>query len=295
MSAFAPMAPMCQPPNPDHTAPRIVPPVGACDCHAHVFGPAARYDYLARRRYTPPDSPLRDYLSMLDGLGLSRGVLVQPSVYGTDNTCMLDALDGASDRLRGVVALDVLAATDDTLRSMTDRGVRGLRVDAKSAEDIAEGRLRRLADRIGRLGWHIDLLVGRPARIVELLPHLEDVGVPIVVEGMGMITAGQPVSHPGFQALLSLLRARRVWVKLSHVYKITATGMPYADVAPFAHALLQADPGQLIWGTDWPHPNVKAAMPPEATLFDMLCDWEPDVARRHRILVENPASLYGFS
>jgi predicted TIM-barrel fold metal-dependent hydrolase len=294
MTALDVPTPTCQPPNPDLTPPRTAPPPGACDCHTHVFGPARQYRYVDGRRYTPPDSPLQDHLRMLDAIGLSRGILVQPSVYGTDNSCLLDALDAAPTRLRGVVILDVLAASDETLRDMTDRGVRALRIDAKQPQELPEGHLRRIAERIAPFGWHIDLLPGQPAKIPELLPQLRDLAVPVIIEGMGMMMADLPVSYPGFQALLDLVRRGQAWVKLSHIYKISVAGPPYADVAPFARALIAADPSRLIWGSDWPHAHHEGPMPTDGLIFDAFCDWAPDPEVRRQILTTNPGVLYGF-
>jgi len=272
-------------------------PPGACDCHAHICGPHALYAYAAERVYTPPDALLPAYQHLLGVLGVTRAVLVQPSVYDTDNTVLLQALAQCGGHCRAVVVVDP-GVTDDALGKMHAAGVRGVRinvVDVKNGKGaFALPTLRQLAARIRPLGWHMEFLMH-----VDEHPDLDSLfeGFPveIVLGHLGYLHAEKGISSPGFQAMLRLMRAGRCWAKLTGPYRISgAAALPYADVAPLAHALMDAAPGQVIWGTDWPHVMVRNTMPDDGGLCDLLQDWIPDEQLRHRVLVENPARLYGF-
>jgi predicted TIM-barrel fold metal-dependent hydrolase len=277
---------------------RLALPPLACDCHAHICGPRARYPYYARRLYTPADALLPDYRRMQATLGVERAVLVQGSIYGTDNTVLLEALRAAGPGFRGVAVLPEDIGERE-LRALHEAGVRGVRVnivdtrDAKGVLPLA--RLLPLAQRIRPLGWHVEFLLH-----VDEFPELDRLlaGFPVeVVFGhLGYMRTDRGLEAPGFRALLRLLRDGRAWVKLTAPYRISATGLPHAEVVPYAHALLAAAPERVVWGTDWPH--VKAEwtipMPNDGELADLLADWVPEAALRERVLVDNPARLYGF-
>jgi predicted TIM-barrel fold metal-dependent hydrolase len=295
MSAPA-FAPPCAPPDPAPRKPRLVFPARACDCHAHILGPAARHAYAPERVYTPPDCLAPDYRAMLAVLGLQRAVLVQPSVYGTDNTVMLQALREAGPAFRGVAVVDG-GVGDAELESLHAAGVRGVRINVV---DVKEGRgalpverLRALARRIARFGWHLELLVhvDEFANLDRDLAHLP---VDVVLGHLGYMRSDKGIDSPGFQALLRLLKGGRAWVKLTGPYRISTLAMPHPDVVPFSRAVLETAPGQVVWGSDWPHVMVKGAMPNDGDLADLLLDWIPDEGLRRRVLVENPARLYGF-
>ncbi|MDH5265474.1 MAG: amidohydrolase family protein [Betaproteobacteria bacterium] len=271
-------------------------PALACDCHAHILGPASGFAYSPDRVYTPPDCLLPDYRAMLATLGVERAVLVQPSVYGTDNTVMLKALREAGSAFRGVAVVDWTVG-DAVLGDLHALGVRGVRVNVV---DVKEGggelpleRLRGLARRIAPRGWHLELLAhvdGFPA----LDRDLADFPVEVVFGHLGYVRTGRGIDAPGFRALLRLLESGRAWVKLTGPYRISAGTMPHADVAAFARELLRAAPDRVVWGSDWPHVMVKGAMPNDGDLADLLAGWIPDEALRRRVLVDNPARLYGF-
>jgi len=279
--------------------PRAVPP-GACDCHVHVFGPHERYPVAPGSAYTPPETPFETYRSaVLQGLGLTRTVLVQPSVYGTDNRAMLDAMRQAGATVRGIA---VIGAHDGCggcgnydLAALDAAGIRGVRVNRlfPGAEEPAD--LGELATRIEPFGWHLQLLIN-VAQDPGEVKRLGRLPVPTVIDHLGHMPAGLGPEHPGFQALLAVLRDGRAWVKLSAPYRLSAGGeAPYDDVRPLAEAVLEAAPERVIWGSDWPHPAIPGPAPHPSNLLDPLFDWTGDAELRRRVLVDNPARLYGFA
>lgn len=269
-------------------------PPGATDCHCHVFGPYDRYPLSPGRSYTPPEASVAQYLEMLGTIGLSRTVIVQPSVCGTDNAVTLDAADAIGpDRARAVVVVDEGFGAAE-LAAMAARGARGVRFNAVSGNGAPLEQLERLAERIAPLGWHVQLYAPADA-MPELEPVLRRLPAPVVVDHMGGAKAAAGgAGHPGFRSLLRLLE-NGAWVKLSG-YRASAAGPPYDDVAPMARALLSAAPDRCVWGTDWPHPSLHdpAEVPDDGELLDALGRWAPDEAARRAVLVDNPARLYGF-
>jgi predicted TIM-barrel fold metal-dependent hydrolase len=273
-------------------------PQGACDCHCHVFGPAARYPYAEPRSYTPDDAPLAAYLAMLDKLGFDRGVLVQPSAYGRDNRAMLDALGAQPKRLRGL-AVGGSELDDATLKAWHAAGVRGLRANEfrrdgkpyyQNGVTLAEVEL--LIPRIAALGWHLQLWID--ARdLPDLWPRLAQLPVPVVVDHMGRLEHRHGTVHPGFQALLRGVGEGKLWAKLSGTYRLGATPPDYREAKPFHDALVAANPANLVWGTDWPHPRPEGPVPDAMRLRDVFLAWTsaPNV---QAILVDNPARLYDF-
>jgi 2-pyrone-4,6-dicarboxylate lactonase len=286
-------APPVPPPCPSPSRPRLAMPPGAWDCHCHVFGPTDRYPYWPDRSYTPPAAPLARYLGLLDLLGVEHGVLVQPSVYGTDNRMLVDSLKAEPRRLRGVAVIDA-TIHDRELEAMHDAGVRGVRVNLLFRGGVSFAAAEAIADRIRPLGWHIQFLLDI-SQTPDLRRAVQRLRLPVVIDHMGHFPASQGVTAPAFRELLAMLAAGEAWVKLSAPYLFTRQpGMPYADVAPIARALVETAPGRCVWGTDWPHPANKLAMPDDGPLTDLLGEWVPDEAVRRRILVENPKGLYGF-
>lgn len=271
----------------------------ACDSHFHVFGPRDRYPVGPDLRYEPPVATLSDYLAHAGPLGLGRYVFVQPSAYGRDNACMLDAMRDVDPALRrGIVDVDE-TAPDGFLDSLDALGVRGIRINVKPILPVTPGlaaaltpRIDRLAARCAELGWHLDFLL--PGWLTtELLPVLRTLPVHFSLAHLGMFQACDGVDQPGFQDLLDLLRygGGHAWIKLTGAYRISR--LPdHADIAPLARALFQAAPGRLLYGSDYPH--LSFAQHDTARLFGLLESWFPNPADRHRVLVTNPASLYGF-
>jgi 2-pyrone-4,6-dicarboxylate lactonase len=292
-------APLCVAPDAQPRAPDVALPAGACDCHAHICGPAATYPYSAERIYTPPDATIESYRRLLAVLGVERAVLVQPSVYGTDNRALLAALRAAGAGFRGVAVVEPTVAVRD-VEALHRAGIRGVRLNLV---DRREGRnavpvamVRALADRIAPFGWHIEFLVNLDAA-PGFADAVADLKVPIVLGHLGYPRAGARAwgEAPGFESLLALLGGGRCWVKLTGPYRISsAADLPYEDVDAVAAKLAQAAPGRLIWGSDWPHVMMKKPMPNDGALCDLLARWIPDARTRRRILVENPMELYGF-
>ncbi len=273
-------------------------PRGACDCHCHVFGPAARFPYAEPRSYTPDDAPLADYLALLDRLGFDRGVLVQPSAYGRDNAAMIDALTREPQRLRGVaVGGSELNAT--ILKQWHTVGVRGLRAnefhrDGKPYYQNGVGlrELEPLLPLIAELGWHLQLWIDT-RDLPALQTQLARVPVPVVVDHMGRLEHHHGTDHPGFQALVRGVGEGRLWAKLSGTYRLGAKPPNYLEAKPFHDALVAANPANLVWGTDWPHPRPEGPVPDAQRLLDVFLDWT-SLANRRAILVDNSARLYGF-
>jgi predicted TIM-barrel fold metal-dependent hydrolase len=289
-------APFCPPSDAHPHVPGFAMPPGATDCHAHVFD-AARYGYQPERSYTPPDQPIEKLRAMHKVLGVQRLVVVAASVHGTNNAPVLDAIATDPKNLRGIatVGADI---SDNELARLKDGGIRGIRVNLVDKGGNPFGSLDGLsgmAERIRDLGFHIELLVH-----VESFPDLRGLAkkicVPLSVGHIGytkVATGG--LNHPGYQEFLALLRDGYFWVKLTGPSRLTALErFPYPDVVDMAKAAIAAAPDRVVWGSDWPHVMQFKPMPNDGDLLDALAEWAPDAAQRHRILVDNPARLYGF-
>ncbi|WP_198374119.1 amidohydrolase family protein [Neoroseomonas rubea] len=274
-------------PNPSWKAPPL-----SCDCHFHIFGPYDRFPLDAGRHYDPQAALIPAYLRVAEALGIGRMVIVQPSVYGTDNACSLDAAARFGlDRARVVAVVDD-SFDEAALRNLHAQGTRGVRFNAVSGNGTPLDQLEALARRIAPLGWHLQLYA-EGHQLPDLAPRLATLPVPVVVDHMGGVRSADGVNDAGFQALLRILDSGRAWVKLCG-YRISSSGPPFRDVAPFARALLDSAPDRCVWGTDWPHPSLSAWMPEDGALLDLLGEWAPSAAERRRVLVDNPAALYGF-
>ena len=278
-------------PDPDPVKPSYVPPPGACDAHCHVFGPAARFPFAPERRYTPPDAPKEQLRALHRHLGLSRAVLVQASCHGRDNRAMLDAIADSGGRWRGVAMVGPDAA-DRELESLHAGGVRAVRFNfvqhLGGAPDLAA--VDRMAARIGPLGWHLVLHLDA-ADLLTYGGFLDRLPVPFVIDHMGRPDASLGVAQPAFQRLLALMRDPRAWVKVSGGERVSRQPRPFEDAIPFAAALIEAAPDRVLWGTDWPHPNVRT-MPNDGEMVDLLGRYAADPAIRQKILVDNPTRLY---
>lgn len=289
-------APLCPGPDPAPREPAIMIPAGACDTHAHVFGPAARYPYQDERSYTPPDAPLSSMRKMHEIFGINRAVIVQASVHGTDNRAVIDAVATDPVNLRGVCAVgeDVSEAE---LTRLHEAGIRGLRVnivDRGGMPFSSLGAVTHMGERVADMGWHIEFLV-HVHESPELIQLVRTLAVPAVVGHVGYTKTEAGIDHPGYQEFLALLGDGNLWVKLTGPYRISARERPpYDDVTPFARAVVDAAPDRVVWGSDWPHVLMVRTMPNDADLIDCLADWVPDAGTRARILVDNPAKLFGF-
>ena len=280
-------------------APDFRAPAGGCDAHFHVFGPAERYPYGADLRYKPPLAPLEDYLELARKLGIERYVFVQPSAYGRDNACMIDALRAVGSSGRGIVDIDE-NIPDSELDRLNRLGVRGVRVNVNPIKPPAPGfsktmlpRIARLDQRCAELGWMLDFLT--PGWLTqELLPALNNLRATFTIAHMGMFLARDGVKQPGFQQFLDFLRKSpgRCWIKLTGIYRMSVTP-GFTDADPMARALIETVPDRLIWGSDYPHLSF-ADKVGSVELFNLLGRWAPDEVTRRKILVDNPVRLFGF-
>ena len=279
-------------PDPNPHVPQYIVPALACDAHCHVFGPAATFPYAPSRAYTPQDAPRERLAALHAVLRIERAVIVQASCHGTDNRAMLDAIAHSDGRYRGVAIVDESFDDPDYL-ALHEGGIRGVRFnfvrhlggmpDIKVFHDVIQ--------RVTPLGWH--LIVHLDAvDIVELSSVLRSLPVPFVIDHMGRVKASAGVDQVPFRALLDLLQVENCWVKVCGSERVSATGAPFHDAVPFARALVEAAPDRVLWGTDWPHPNVGRFMPNDGDLVDLVPLIAPDEASRHKLLVENPARLY---
>lgn len=289
-----------------HTPPDFAVPPGACDCHVHVFGLSGCFPFAAGRLYTPGPASVTDLLAVQRALRLERAVIVQPTPYGTDNACTLDALRRLGPRARGVAVIG--AATPDALRRMHEAGVRGIRVNLETHGETdpsaARDRLRAAASRAAPLGWHVQTYTNL-AMLAALRDDIRALPTTLVIDHFGRASAAKGVRQPGFDALLSLLDSRKAYVKLSAAYRISSDP-DHADAAEIARALIDAGPDRVLWGSDWPHPwarpgavrdpNVVEPFRPEddGLALNRLARWTKGPDELRRILVDNPASLYGF-
>jgi predicted TIM-barrel fold metal-dependent hydrolase len=290
-------APACQGPDRTLRPPDWELPAGSTDCHAHILGPASRFPFAKQRVYTPPDCTEQDYLAQLDAIGVDRAVLVQPSVYGTDNRALLEVLERAAKPLRAIVVVhhDVTARE---LENMHRLGVRGVRVNivdvADKRAELPMNLLRNLVDQIAPLGWHLELLA-HVQDYPDLASKISQLNVPVVFGHFGYMHCRYGVDNQGFLGLLDLLRAGKAWVKMTGPYRISnQPGPPYDDINACVDAVMAANPEQLLWGSDWPHVMVKHVMPNDADLLNLFKHWVPDPEIRQQILVRNPTRLYGF-
>jgi predicted TIM-barrel fold metal-dependent hydrolase len=284
-------------------------PEGACDCHVHVFGDPQKYQFFAGRVYTPEPASVAELRACLDALHMGRVVVVQPSVYGTDNRCTVDAVRELGRRARGVAVIDA-NTPDAALDDMAAAGIRGVRLNLSTAgvNDPSVGlrAFTAAAERASRRKWHIQL--NTSLRMIDAIRvQLQASPVPIVIDHFGGATASAGVQQPGFDALVALVKSGVAYVKISGAADSVSKQPPdYADVAPLARALVAANAQRILWGTNWPHPDstpiagrkntdiAPLMQTDDGRVLNLLSEWVPNAATRHAILVDNPARLYGF-
>lgn len=276
-------------PNPRTPAYRL--PPDSCDSHAHIFGPFDRFP-VRNSSYLPALAPFSEYVRIHRSIGCSRGVLVQPSPYGTDNAAMVSALRSGEYPLRGIALIDE-KTTDRQLEQLHWAGVEGCRIHLPAGRTAAIlATLPRVAERIRPYGWHLQFYlstehdpgIDRPLLALDM---------PLVIDHFGLAPAAEGTGSPAFRCLLRLARSGRCWFKLSAPYRISRLAPRYPDVIPLARALVEAAPDRCLWGTDWPHPNADF-MPNDGDLVDLIPEWMPDEEARRKVLVHNPARLYQF-
>lgn len=290
------MTEITAPPEPDPQPPQRVPPPGACDCHAHVFGEPENYPYMPARPYTPAPGTLSDYLAryrrMHAALGISRGVLVHSNIHGTDNRVTLDALAHLGSGYRGIALVDA-DATAPALRALAAAGMRGMRLNLEFPARLTLDGVEQMADRLAEVGWHVQVLLDLH-HLPEVVDRLVALPVPVVIDHHARWTVGSRADGAAGRTLLRLLGEGRLWVKVSAPYRLSRAWPHYADALPITRALIRANPEQVVWGSDWPHPALDHQMPRDGDLLDQLAAAIDDDATWQRVLADNPARLYGF-
>jgi predicted TIM-barrel fold metal-dependent hydrolase len=271
-------------------SPKLKAPANACDCHMHIYD--AKYPTDPKATLKPADALVADYKLLQKRIGTSRNVVVTPSTYGTDNRVTLDAIAQIGPTARGVAVVDA-TVTDTELKRLNDLGIRGIRFNLVQAGATTAEMIEPLSRRVNDLGWHIQIHMKgeQMAGIEDLLLRVPS---PIVFDHLGRLAQPNALDNPGFKTISKLIDKGRTWVKLSGAYQDTKVGPPtYSDTVAVARAYIKAAPERMVWASDWPHPTEKDK-PDDAVLFDLLAEWAPDEAMRTRILVQNPATLYGF-
>ncbi|THD48937.1 MAG: 2-pyrone-4,6-dicarboxylate hydrolase [Bradyrhizobium sp.] len=280
--------------KPDPTRPRYAPPAGAVDAHCHVFGPADRFPYAPERKYTPCDAPKEKLFALRDFLGLSRNVIVQATCHGADNRALVDALQTSGGLARGIATVKA-SVSDAELRALDAAGVRGVRfnfvkrlVDATPRETYLT-----IARRIVELGWHI-VVYFEAQELAELVPFLNALPTIVVVDHMGRPDLAKGVDHPDFRRFVALMAENpRIWSKVTGAERLSNSGPPgYDDFVPFARTLVRAFPDRVLWGTDWPHPNMTSHMPDDGDLVNMIPRIAPSLDEQRALLIDNPMRLY---
>ncbi|TLZ59657.1 MAG: 2-pyrone-4,6-dicarboxylate hydrolase [Gammaproteobacteria bacterium] len=288
------MDPEWLPFHPTPRRPRFVPPKGSVDAHCHVFGPGAQFPYAPERRYTPCDAPKMKLWGLRDYLGFERNVIVQATCHGADNRALLDALRASDGRARGVATV-AAGVTERELAALDEAGVRGVRfnfvkrlVDTTPREVLLE-----IARRVAPLGWHV-VIYFEAAELPELYTFFASLPTTVVVDHMGRPDVTKSVNGPEFELFVRLMREHpNIWSKVSCPDRLSKSGPPdYEDVVPFARRIVEAFADRVLWGTDWPHPNMKSHMPDDGALVDFIPKVAITAALQRRLLIDNPMRLY---
>ncbi len=280
--------------DPTPRKPIIAPPPLTCDSQVHYFTQSPRFPQIPNPSYPAPDATLDDVLKMHRTLGIDRGVLVHPIPYGTDNSLLFEVLKQAGPSYRGIAVIND-SVSDKELQRMHDAGVRGVRFSFLRVLNIRPRAelFQRTLERIAPMGWCVKVHFGGE-EVFELEPTLRSAKIPLVIDHIGGTNIGLGLDQPAFQLLLKLMREPNIWMMLSNGDRNSATGHPWNDTIPFAEALMAVAPDRLVWGTDWPHVRYFQKMPNDADLLELAYRYMPDPAMRQRILVDNPARLFGF-
>jgi len=281
-------------PDPNTRKPKFTPPPLACDAHCHVFGPGAKFPYAPDAAYRPPDAPFEALQDLHKKLGLERAVVVHASCHGSDMRVTLDAIARSNGRYRGTAIIDE-SFSEKQLQELHEGGIRGVRFNfvkhlgGRPDIDFFEKTIQK----VRHMGWHLILHLDS-GDLVELDALFKRVPVPMVIDHMGRVKAAGGLDQPAFKVLLDWMKQDNFWVKICGAERVSSMGPPFTDAVPFAQALIAAAPERILWGTDWPHPNVGAHMPNDGDLVDLFPLMAPDPGIQRKILVQNPARLYGF-
>lgn len=284
----------CQPPDANPTIPKIAPPPGAVDTHAHIYGPFDRFPLSETRGYTPPDCRFETYCGLLAALGIDRAVIVQGSANGLNHDVTLDAVARSEGRFRGI-AIVRPETTEADIEALVGRGICGLRLSAQIKGGLDADYFAARVAKAWELGWLVQIHLRNIDEFVNIAPRIDAANVNILIDHLGRPRSGQGVECPGFQRLLAALRnSDHLWVKICSWYRLSEGGPPYEDMRPYVEALIDARPDRLVWGSNWPHPNITIPMPNDGFLLDQFMRWAGDEALHRQILCDNPARLYGF-
>jgi 2-pyrone-4,6-dicarboxylate lactonase len=282
------------PPDPNTRKPSFKPPRLACDAHCHIFGPATKFPYAPDASYHPPDSPFEALQKLHATLGIERAVIVHASCHGADMRVTLDGIARSNGRYRGTAIIDETYGERDFQR-LHDGGIRGVRFNfvqhLGGRPDMVF--FKRTVRRVKDMGWHLILHLDA-TDLAELDELFKGVPVPLVIDHMGRVKAADGVEQPAFKVLLEWMKHDKFWVKICGAERVSSKGPPFTDALPFARKLIEAAPDRILWGTDWPHPNVGRHMPNDGDLVDLFAQMAPEPKLQRQILVDNPARLYGF-
>ncbi len=279
--------------DPSPSKPSFKPPAGAVDAHCHVFGPADKFPYAPERKYTPCDAPKEKLFELRDFLGFDKNVIVQATCHGADNRALVDALKASDGRAKGVATVKA-EVTDKELEELNSAGVKGVRFNfVKRLVDFTPREvLASIAERIAPLGWHI-VIYFEAADLPELEPFFTSLPTDIVVDHMGRPDVKLGVDHPQFIRFLDFMKNNEnVWSKVSCPERVSVQGPPYDDVVPYAKTVVERFPDRVLWGTDWPHPNMKTHMPDDGLLVDYIPRVAATAELQQKLLVDNPMRLY---
>ena len=281
-------------PDPNPRTPKFRPPPNACDAHCHIFGPGAKFPYDPKAAYVPPDAPFESLQKLHKILGFERAVIVHASCHGADMRVTLDAIARSNGRYRGTAIIDE-SYTEKDFERMHEGGIRAVRFNfvkhLGGRPDLSF--FQETIQRIAPLGWHLILHLDAND-LVEFDALFRKVPIPMVIDHMGRVRAADGLEQKPFRVLLEWMKNERFWVKVCGPERVSSLGPPFTDAVPFARALIEAAPDRILWGTDWPHPNVGRHMPNDGDLVDLFAQMAPTPELQKKILVENPARLYGF-
>jgi 2-pyrone-4,6-dicarboxylate lactonase len=280
--------------RPNPSKPRFIVPAGAVDAHCHVFGPGDIFPFAPERKYTPCDASREQLFALRDFLGFEKNVVVQATCHGADNSALLDVLEHSNDKARGVVTVEP-GITNAELARMHELGVRGVRFNyvKRLVDPQPDEYYRQIIEKIRPFGWHV-VLYFEPADLLERWDFFTSLDIPVVIDHMGRPDVTKPVNNPEFELFLRFMRENpRVWTKVSCPDRLTVSGPPlYADVVPFATAIVEEFEDRVLWGTDWPHPNMKKEMPDDGILVDYVPSIATTATLQQKLLVQNPNNLY---